>query len=282
MVNGIRLACVIVLYNPTDAIVDKVIGYGHLFGRVIAIDNSATVNLKLHGRACVDYVALKGNKGLAYALDYGIHRAYSCGYQWVMLLDQDSIVNEECIDRLCSTISCVNNDDKIAMVGANFRPDLWSPDKGTETVNFLITSGTVLRTSAYHDLGPVMTSLFIDAIDYEYCYRALSKGYRIIRDNEALFTHQVGNPTFVGEIECSNYEPFRYYFITRNNLIVSQMYIDKFPDCQTLRDSIIRYKNSVQYESNKRMKYLYMKIGKFDYKLWRLTGKIFCHIPLPK
>lgn len=272
-----NVACVVVLYNPNEDNVNKIYKYRDYFGKVILVDNSNTETKGIHSDDKTMYIPLKKNYGIAYALNIGIEKAKSLNFEWVMTLDQDSMMTEECVARLTTTIdSC--NDSKIAMICANYEPDKHPPTSGVTDIHFAITSGTVMKVSAYSKIGPFINELFIDAVDYEYCYRTISKGYRILRDSAAVFQHVVGNPTYINGIKCRNYPAFRYYFITRNNLIVSKIYAKILPESMTLRNDVKKYRKSAWYESNKYHKQLLIAVAKIDYILWVITGRFHCHI----
>lgn len=275
----IKLACVVILYNPSQEIITKVIKYGCFFEKVILIDNSKEVITELCNSHKIEYIPLRKNMGISHALNRGINRAKELNFDWVILLDQDSIVTADCVNQLCNTIQS-NTDNKIAIVSANYEPYEYPPSTGVESINSVITSGTVLSIKAFEAVGNFIDEMFIDAVDYEYCYRLISKGYKILRNNQAIFEHIIGNPTYINGVKCSNYPAFRYYFITRNNLIVSKIYKDKFPESMKLRKSIKKYQKSVQYEKDSLRKQLFILIAKLDYILWLITHKYYCHIKI--
>lgn len=277
MKNGI--ACVVVLYNPSTEIINKTIEYSKIFERVILVDNSDTVVAELCDNNKVKYIPLLKNMGIAFALNTGINKAKEMGFEWVMTLDQDSTVTIDCVIQLYNTIQTIT-DKKVAIVSANYEPNKFLPIKGVENVHFVITSGTVLKTEVFAEVGTFIEDMFIDAVDYEYCYRLISKGYKILRDNNAIFAHVVGNPTYVKGIKCRNYPAFRYYFITRNNLIVSKLYKKCLPESMELREHIKKYQKSAWYENYKWRKQLFIFIAKFDYLLWLITHKYYCNIKI--
>lgn len=275
-----ELACVVVLYNPDKTIIDKMGTYCDYFKKVILVDNSDEDKSNLFTNDKIVYIPLMKNMGIAHALNIGVRKAKDLGFKWVMTLDQDSMISKDCITQLLGTIKSVECDEDIAIVSANYEPEKYPPESGVKEVHFVITSGTVMNTKVFEEVGDFIDDMFIDAVDYEYCYRCISDGYRILRDNKALFTHKLGNPTYVNGIECRNYPAFRYYFITRNNLIVSKMYRKVLPESMRLRIHIKKYKKSARYEADKFRKQLYMVIAKIDYLLWLITGRYYCHIKI--
>ncbi len=273
--NG--LACIVVLYNPDEDVINKIVSYTNYFEKIILVDNSRKDIGCLFNNKEIEYIPNMQNKGIAYALNEGMRKAIDEEFKWVMTLDQDSYVSNECICQLRKTIKSIN-DNNVALISANYEPEEYLPENGVEEIHFAITSGSVINALAYKKIGGFIDNMFIDAVDYEYCYRLVSKGYKLIRDNQALFSHMIGNPTYVKNIECRNYPAFRYYFITRNNLIVSKMYKNVLPESLKLRESVKKYVKSTWYEEDKIKKHIFMVIAKFDYYLWLLTHKYYCHI----
>lgn len=233
-----KLSCTVILYNPTIKIIEKIKKYVELFDLLILVDNSNKSNNSYFtniDKIC--YISLGSNKGIAYALNVGIKKAIENNFKWCMTLDQDSIMTKDCIKLLQKNLYDVNY-KKTAIVSANYEPEKYPPSLGIEKSTFVITSGSIINTYICEKVGFFISDMFIDAVDYEYCYRIISLGYNIERNNSALFFHTVGNPTFRNNIKCSNYPPFRYYFITRNNLIVSNIYKDKVPESKNLKKHI--------------------------------------------
>lgn len=271
------IACIVVLYNPDEETINKTVEYSKLFEKVILVDNSSTVIKELCNENKIEYIPLYKNTGIAHALNIGISKAKEMGFKWVMTLDQDSVVSLDCIMQLRNTIQTIT-DEKVAIVSANYEPSKHLPAKGVESVHFVITSGTVLKTEVFEEAGSFIEDMFIDAVDYEYCYRLISKGYKILRDNNAVFMHTLGNPTYVKGIECRNYPAFRYYFITRNNLIVSKVYAKVLPESMGLRKHIKKYRKSAWYEKDTLRKQIFMFVACVDYLLWLCTHRYYCHI----
>ena len=61
-------------------------------------------------------------------------------------------------------------------------------------------------------------SLFIDAVDFEYCWRLKTKGFLTVRDNDILLGHRVGDgkKQIVGKIDARVPSPIRHYYHIRN------------------------------------------------------------------
>lgn len=278
----IKLACVVVLYNPTPNILKKMKLYADIFDMMILVDNSmGNFQECFTYNSNIKYLPILQNNGIANALNIGLDEVSKLGYKWAMTLDQDSIMTEECVSKL--KLQIMNVDwETTAIIGANYEPEELEVEGELVDLNFIITSGSIMNIEIYKKIGCFIADMFIDAVDYEYCYRIKSKGYFIKRLNSALFTHKIGEPTYHNGIECRNYPPMRYYFITRNNLIVSHLYANSIPESKKLKQRIHVYLQSAKYEKESLKKYLYMSIGYLDYLLWRITGRFYCHIVISK
>lgn len=271
------LACVVVLYNPIKKYISRIVRYTAIFKKVIVIDNSETTLKDFCNRDVLEYIPLKKNMGIAYALNLGIKRAKEMNFEWVMTIDQDSIVSKRCINQLYETVQSVT-DDRIAMITAVRDPDKLNQLETTEYVDYTISSGSVVNTYVFDKLGGFDNNLFIDVVDFEYCLRLNVNGYKILQDNRALFNHCIGNPMIINKTVCYNYPPFRYYYILRNSLIIMKKYEKNIPGSVDLEYSIKQFIKPIIYEDNADLKQLYTFIAILDYLHWLKTGKYYCHI----
>jgi rhamnosyltransferase len=73
--------------------------------------------------------------------------------------------------------------------------------------------------------------LFIDAVDYEYCYRIKNlKDLKTVVFTDILLQHKIGYVTrSKWGFKTDNYSAFRTYYIIRNHIIMWRMYPSNFP-----------------------------------------------------
>lgn len=225
-----KLTAIVVLYNPGSSEKSNIIHHLDLFGHIIAVDNSdqACNDKAIADNKQITYIPLYGNQGIAKALNIGLDEAMKRNERWAMLLDQDSRFSKESLDMLAQDIAYVDY-QKTAIVAGNHHPGKYAPDSGVVPPdnNILITSGSVVNTSIVEKEGGMLEPLFIDCVDYEFCFRMLAQGYILLRDCAAVFTHSIGNKSMIKGVECNNYPPMRYFYIARNNSIVGDMYKEK-------------------------------------------------------
>lgn len=169
------------------------------------------------------------NIGIASALNALC--AYACenGYDWILTLDQDSVVPAG----LVSTYAHYTADASIGMVcpcvlDRNYGTMAYDTGSGpdSEEVDACITSGSLLRLSAWKEAGGFWDALFIDMVDFDLCWSLREKGYRIVRVNSLSLYHEIGHSrkvVFLGkENVVFNHPPVRCYYNARNTLAVGR------------------------------------------------------------
>lgn len=195
---------------------------------IIVVDNGSK-NVFAVEELCENYdritlVKIGKNKGIAFALNTIFKFAYARGAQWVLTLDQDSCIYSDFIEQ-CKTQL---NQDKVASIctlerdrNCDFDVE-YDKTVDVEEVNFAITSGNLVRLSAWKEVRGFNESLFIDSVDFEFSYRLREAGYSIIRINKVLISHELGDSKkhgFLGMKPVSyNHSPFRKYYIFRNQV----------------------------------------------------------------
>ena len=226
----------IVTYNPDlgrlRENVDAVFRNG--ISRIVIVDNGSAAFGELSARFGADdrirLIANGRNRGIACALNQIFEEAsHEPGIEWVLTLDQDSVIFDELLDRFAGHAGeegvvslCALKEDR-----ANHNPDEHS-DAETEFVNGCYTSGNLVKLSAWREVGGFDSRLFIDMVDYDFCLRLLENGGKILRINQVLFLHSLGEQTpvrFLGKTRyLLNYSAFRRYYITRNTIYLRRSY----------------------------------------------------------
>ena len=68
--------------------------------------------------------------------------------------------------------------------------------------------------------------MFIDGVDFEFCYRMKKSGMNILRVNDVVLSHEIGNITvrhFLGfRVIVKNHSPFRKYYIAKNIIYMAR------------------------------------------------------------
>lgn len=199
---------------------------------LILVDNTPGRNLSLSGENIV-YISLKENLGIATAQNLGIKEADSLGCNYIIFFDQDSSITIDLIQNLITSFTDVYAlDPQVALVGPLIIERATGiPYKSSANLNLrysyvneLISSGSVTTVDIIRKVGGMMDDLFIDWVDYEWCWRAKSKGFHCYMATQIRMEHMVGNGVIrLPGLKIMSPAPIRYYYIYRNLLILIRL-----------------------------------------------------------
>ena len=227
-----NVCVVITSYNPDDGFKARINLVAQQVQAVLIVDNGSRADLLVTVTAAssipnVSLLRNDANRGIAAALNQGAQWAREKGYSSVVFFDQDSRVSEQVLPALFRVWGQFQLSDHIAVIGSNFRnvksgkyyasgavqPGAW---RDTDVV---LTSGSLIPLDSYQIVGPFREEFFIDSVDIEYCFRARSRGYRVIQSLQPTMEHSAGHPTphrFLGRtVWAVNHNPQRCYYMTR-------------------------------------------------------------------
>lgn len=218
-----EVCIVVVLFNPKE---EQIYNVEALSARytVVAIDNSE----KASSVFCSFYVPLFDNKGIAAAQNVGIQYAKDHGFNYVLLLDQDSCISDGFVEGIVNDFKKIKEKDgSIGYLGPIFidRETLQEyknyTDKSKEytEVSEIIASGALLSMKVIGKVGMMEDDLFIDLVDFEWCWRAKRLGFSGYMTRNIKLIHSIGCEYhnwhgFVLGISA----PFRYYYQYRNTI----------------------------------------------------------------
>ena len=207
---------------------------------IIWVDNGSHQPLDaLAAELGIQLVKLGGNHGIAAAQNEGVELAMAQGAGYVLLMDHDSVPGDGMVRQLFDVLQA--HPDAAAAgpfysdprTGQASHPFVWidglrlhrltPPADGapSSVVDHLISSGCLLRTRAWHDVGPMLAPLFIDFVDVEWCLRARHKGWHLRGVWGARMSHTIGHAV-VRRLGRSFrvHSPTRHYFHVRNGLFL--------------------------------------------------------------
>lgn len=195
---------------------------------IIMVDNTPNRELTLTGRS-IYYIPLKENKGIATAQNVGICKAQELGCTYVLFFDQDSVVKANYIEHIVSEyIRLKKVYPNLAILGPTvvnketgkkYKSVYKSQNQNCIILPSLISSGSVIEMDVIDDVGMMEEDLFIDSVDFEWCWRAKSKGYVCAMSLTIELPHKVGQKeySFCGFPVILS-APVRYYYQYRNFL----------------------------------------------------------------
>ena len=202
-------------------------------------DDISPIESRFAANEKVTIIKNGANKGIAYALNRALDAACEGGFDRLLTLDQDTVCDPE----LMSVYSRYLHIDKLGVIcpfvihRGKCEPEeyLASPKPEAEffhTYDRCITSAALTDVKAAKEIGGWNDELFIDAVDFDFNYRLMKAGYRILRANDAYIVQEIGERVpiklydlvyrFVGDHKYhgpkyfSVHSDFRLYYIARN------------------------------------------------------------------
>jgi rhamnosyltransferase len=233
-----NVCAILVTYHPDAEFPERLRGIGGQVAAVVIVDNgSGDAELRMLQEIAADpaitLISNSANLGIARALNIGIQRAATLKFRWVLLFDQDSVVDGDMVETLCAAADSFCDEGRLAIVGSNYRYRHGEPSEPVksqlrgeqwEEVEWVITSGSLLSLAAYADIGPFREEFFIDYVDIDYCIRARAHGYRIIKTRRQVMSHSIGQPTQHDLLwmkkSTTNHSADRRYYMARNDTVM--------------------------------------------------------------
>jgi rhamnosyltransferase len=234
--SGICL--IIVLYFPKDEQLKALLEMlRNEKVSVIFVDNTPEIVnnellfLSKEENSVIIYLPQMINKGIAEAQNIGIVKAQNNPkFRYLIFLDQDSVIEKDFVKKMINEYLRIEKEGiNIAALG----PTIINIDKkekykqesssvkqrkdGFYLPSALISSGMMISLETLNSVGLMESKLFIDAVDFEWCWRAKSKGYDCCMTEDVLIPHKVGiqDKSFFGYTILVS-SPVRYYYQYRN------------------------------------------------------------------
>ena len=244
-----KIAGVVVLYNPDDNVRTNIDSYINELDILYVVDNSPEPNdnAKYYKGKKIKYISNHGNKGIAYALNVGAKEAIKEKSEWLLTMDQDSSFKDDSLSKMIGFLKELKTNnimssalnlkyDNLGVISALQRTRLNKDEKlkGIDYPLVVMTSGNIINLDAYKKVGGFKDWLFIDAVDFEFCLNIKKHKYDIIQYNEAELNHNLGyinEYNFLGKtVYVTNHSAIRRYYITRNRHYLYDLYNEDFLD----------------------------------------------------
>lgn len=239
---------VVSAFNPGAENVANVSWLMRYVEHVVVVDdgspNNVSAALEEMERAGAAVVRLATNSGIAKALNVGIREAMErWNPEWIVTMDQDSRFTGDYVASALATAQASRAPETVGMVCAESHNHIPLPTWGGQEEAQIfdpMTSGTMVRTSTFKDVGLFDEGFFIDCVDSEFNARLRERGLRALAGRGCNLEHSLGNArpmkilgwhARLGSKKLFIYyhAPFRVYYITRNSLILARRYALKQP-----------------------------------------------------
>jgi len=239
-----NVCAVVVTFRPVAEHLENAIKARPQTQRLVVVDNGSSDEALAPFRAAqhqADFHLIENreNLGIAAALNAGIQWAKSQGCDWVILLDQDSTVTDGLVESMLSAYYADPGRDRIGTLVPRYIDRLSGnemPVKRSRRGEILTvsTSSSLIPQIVFERCGYFREDFVIDQVDYEFCLRILSAGYRIVQCNDATLMHSLGERREYGIsgkhlLTSTHHNARRRYYIIRNRVVMLRMYWSKFP-----------------------------------------------------
>lgn len=221
-----KILAVIVTYNPE---------IGHLksflevlskqIDSVLIYDNNSLnfkdiASIQFPQKVTIHFSSI--NKGLPSHYNAAIQHGIENGFDYLLILDQDSSFDDNFLTEYQKYIS----DDSTCLVpllihsNSNYNDAYPEKNNGeTEPVSRTINSGTLLNLKALPAQLRFDEDLFIDCVDFDFFEKIRKFGFKVLRVNSAKLHINLGNISRTGPFFLYNYSPFRLEKQTRDRVI---------------------------------------------------------------
>lgn len=227
---------IIVVYNPNINELYRMIQslYNQVDYILIGNNSNYDVILDLDENEKLKIFNFGNNLGIAKAQSICMKWAFDNNADYILQMDQDSIPHEDLVSNLlsCYSVLC-DNGYNVGVVGVvDYDKDLKQELKLNDNfksignyhvmfTDYIISSGTLISKNSYDSVGGMDDDLFIDLVDFEYCWRLSAKGFINAKCYEANIAHKVGLGRLkIGFLKLYTPSPIRQYYQYRNFILL--------------------------------------------------------------
>ncbi len=241
--NKYNTCAVMVLFHPDDGLLERIESVLSQVDAIIIIANDGQDRENLisnKDERRIYYIMEANNIGLALALNKGIKVGIDAGFEWIILLDQDSLLHNNYLEEMGNIFDKVMTEGskKIGFFAPNYQSFdkakiAYPIDKATQIIRNCITSGSIIPVSTFQKIGLMKEEFLIEGIDTEYALRSRANGLNIITSKVVIMTHVAGEGItkrlFGRSIQVTNHNPLRVYLQYRNFIWILRNYIEVDP-----------------------------------------------------
>lgn len=217
-----KVCAIVVWYNPLEKMWDFIEEYLPCVDKCIIVDNSDKDNsnlIKSKSKKII-YIPNKDNLGIAKALNQGCKLAKNLGFEWVLTMDQDSYFDEENIKKYFEKAERIYRKNHRAV---SFTINCNKPLKAViNKLDYVMTSGNLLKLSAWEEVGKFDEKLFIYWVDTIFGLELIKRDYFHYELQDVQMNYNTFDKYFHIKLFGKNYlfrqddSPLMKYYITRN------------------------------------------------------------------
>ncbi|KLE14597.1 glycosyltransferase family 2 protein [Clostridium sp. C8] len=242
--NENSCCCIIVTYDIGENLEKCFLSIKDQVKEIVIIDNGSNEETIQYLRYLSEKNSIKvifneENMGIAYALNQGVKYAKEKKYDWIITMDNDSEAVEDMVSVMLNTYNSLDITEKQRIAGIfpeKIEKGLTNSRDYKKVNNYDdyiyithdITSGNLIKTKIFDEIGLFDEKLFIDSVDHELCYRILNMGYTMIKVRNSILLHSLGKTKqkkiLFKNVIYTNHSALRKYYMTRNRFYIWQKY----------------------------------------------------------
>ncbi|MDN5114343.1 glycosyltransferase family 2 protein [Aliarcobacter butzleri] len=232
-----KIYSILVAYNPDLDELNQAVNRLKKQTDMVIVCNNSGYDVKFEDEE-VKVFNFGENLGIAKAQSIGMKWAFENGADFILQMDQDSIPNDDLVKKLLECYEKLTiKEYKIGLVGpqdydkdtkelnkARLKKGTFIDDTNYVSLEQTLSSGSLIPKCVYDIVGSMDDELFIDAVDNEYCWRIRKNGFLIIKNNDALLAHKLGDgkQKILGFLNVGVPSPIRHYYQIRNTLLLAR------------------------------------------------------------
>lgn len=244
----IKLAIILVNYNglnDTLECIQSINNSKHENAEItiIVVDNNSRTNdIKVINKQYPDVVTIQNeiNMGFAGANNIGILHALKCNCEWIMLLNNDTVIDKNMIENMlkeskeCPIVVPLmlyySDPEKIWYAGGkiskftgnnyHYKMNKYTNSVALKKINCTFATGCcmMIHRKIFKDVGFFNDSYFMYCEDTEFSIRLNLKKYKILFTPDAVLWHKISSSS------GGSMSPFSIYYCTRNRLTYLREY----------------------------------------------------------
>lgn len=281
----------VILYRPDEKVRERIETYSRISDYVFIYDNTEraselAMNEYLNRS---NYYSNNKNNGMSKALEWIFRMSVQNEIDILLTMDQDSDFSADNINKMLDYIHNCSREN-VAIFAPNYCKLYFDSKTQTEVsgnlkidtneerlVNFAMTSGSFYKVTLLKKILP-LDDLFIGYVDQDICYMLIQQGYRVMQVGSIVLKQRVGGQVldnwFNKTFRVLHHTKERYYYMTRNNLLLREKFRKNPEIYKELKLGLLRiFLNIILGEKKKIEKFYYCYIGNKDFKK-RFSGSI--------
>lgn len=239
-----EVCAAIITYNPDTEFERAVRMLRPQVGRLVVVDNHSRPPIVARLRALADefdfsLIENPDNYGIGTGLNQSIEWIReNANCDFVLFFDQDSFISETFVAEITAEYRKHAESEKVFVV----MPKIVFQRTGATYTHpasqgrYLVaqTSGSLMPLRVFKEEGLYRQDLFIDYVDYEFCLRTVSHGWKIVYCESAVLQHDPGHAKQcslfgIKKVTTTNHSPVRRYYLMRNGIWTVRQYAALYP-----------------------------------------------------